>query len=74
MTLKVSAMSRSFQIEKNSSSATVKTPLRTSGRPTLKNARNGPPPSRASASNSSRGTARKYVAIRNTVSGRPCPT
>ena len=55
----VSAMSRSFQMKKNCTSATVKIALRTIGKPMEKNVRNMLAPSRVAASKISRGTARK---------------
>ena len=39
LVVKVSAISRSFQMKKNCTSATVKTALRTSGKPIEKNVR-----------------------------------
>ena len=72
--VKVIATSRSFQRKKNCTIATVTIELRAMGKPMDMNDRRMLAPSMVEASNISLGMARKYVAIMNTVSGRPVPT
>ena len=58
-------------MRKNCTIATVRTALRIIGNPMEKKARIMEAPSSVEASKISRGMARKYVAIMNTVSGSP---
>ena len=58
-------------MKKNCTSADGEDGVADHRQPTVKKARKMLAPSRVAASKISRGTARKYVAIMNTVSGRP---
>src|SRR5262245_33979418 len=69
--VKVSAISKSFQMLKNWTSAIVMMELRIIGTAIRQNAPIGVAPSTVADSRISRGTDRKYAAIRKTVNGNP---